>query len=218
VTVTAKQYISFIAGDWADPIADLAVAWRRRLESDRDSNHITPYDRGMAASIILQLVVMLESCTLRAFWNVECPAAGTPKWSVFDWWNSSDYAETEAVLDAIVLRDVIAHNHLYWFDGADQSSTEFEHAYGGDGKFRARAAHGRLHHTGMTCIPRALGPAEVRKASEIVEAALRWLTAGHSNIDADFYFARRGQHKTLWQVLGATLDVACSRNPNADGP
>lgn len=217
MTSPAKQYISFIASEWADPIADLAIAWRRRLERKTGTRDLSPYDRGMSCAIVLQLVVMLESHTLRAQWNVNPPERGGRQWTVTDYWQKSTYLDREAVLDAIVLRDVVAHNHLYWFDEPQQRSAESEHAYGGDTKFRARVVQGRLRHTGMLCIPGTLGPAEVCKVAGIVERALQWLAAVHSNIDADFHFARRGKDKTLWQVLRSTLEVACAHDSNIDG-
>lgn len=217
MTALEKEYISFIASQWADPIADLAVAWRRRLVSATDIQHVTLYDRSMSCAIVLQLLVMLESYALRACWNATAPADVPQRWSAFEWWKASSFPNREGVLEAIVLRDVVAHNHLYFFDHAESPTEPHELTHGGNKNFRIRAQQGRLLHTKLTCIPTKIGPIEVRTVVDIVEEALQWLSASHTNVDADFHFARRGQDKTLWQVLRSTLDVACARVSDSDG-
>ncbi len=172
----------------------------------------------MSCAIILQLLVMLESYALRAFRNTLPTTDAPKKWSAFEWWKASSFTGKEGVLDAIVLRDVIAHNHLYYFDYVEAPPEAHELAQGGNSNFRARAQQGRLLHTRLTCIPSNIGPVEVRTVVDIVEGALRWLAASHTNVNADFHFARRGHDKTLWQVLRSTLDIACARVSDSDGP
>ena len=217
VTAVEREYVSFIASQWADPIADLAVAWRRRLASATDIRHVTLYDHGMSCAIVLQLLVMLESYTLRASWNTTVPVDALQRWSAFEWWKASSFPNKEGVLDAIVLRDVVAHNHLYFFDHAGSTPEAHDITHGGNKNFRTRAQRGRLLHTKLTCIPSKIGPIEVRTVVDIVDGALRWLAASYTNVDADFHFARRGHDKTLWHVLRSTLDVACARVSDSDG-
>ena len=208
-----RDFISFIASNWADPIADLAMSWRTRLRQRQGDKHLDMYDRGMCCSLVLQLMVMLESYALRAAWGIDCAASTkvNGRWSAADWWAKSDYRERESVLDGIVLRDVIAHNHLYCFDSGASYETDYEQAYGGDKRWKARAQQGRLTHSGLNCIPSEIGPSDVVAVASIVEGALRYLVK-YGVHGVDFHHARRGRQKTLWDVLRATTEIAVTKS------
>lgn len=103
-------YLTFVAGKWACPIADIAAAWLSRLTRKSGARHLTPDDRAAASAICLLLAVMVESYTVRvAVDQRERPT----RFRADDWWTKSGYQHKESVLDLLVLRDAIAHNHIY---------------------------------------------------------------------------------------------------------
>lgn len=67
----SNPYITMIASEWADPIADLSASWQKRMVANPHISHMTPQDRGTCCAIILLFVVMLESYTVRADFDIE---------------------------------------------------------------------------------------------------------------------------------------------------
>lgn len=204
-----------IASEWADPIADLAASWQKRMVANPHLSHITPQDRGTCCAIILLFVVMLESYTVRADFDFKSEEDKDMKKSsvLFDargWWERSNYHAKEDVVDVFVMRDAIAHNHLYGFDDPQPARpTKYTHLDGGDKKFRSRTREGRLTRTGLSCIPGEIGPSEVIGISRISEGALRFLSECFPAVgDVDFYFTRRGTAKNLWECIFETAEIA----------
>jgi hypothetical protein len=56
---------------------------------------------------------MVESYTLRV--AVDQDKRPT-RFRAYDWWTKSAYQHREDVLDLFVLRDAIAHNHVYEYE------------------------------------------------------------------------------------------------------
>lgn len=63
---TSDDYITLIGGEWADPIADIASAWRARINQPGYHTHLTLRDKGACKAIMLLLAVKLESYSLKA--------------------------------------------------------------------------------------------------------------------------------------------------------
>lgn len=205
------KYLTIIASVWADPIADLAFNWYKRISVRRDIKHLTLSDRGACYSIILLLAIMLESYSLRAQTDL---VKETIKFNVRDWWEKSNYARKDDVLDLFVVRDVLAHNHLYLVEASD-----FTHVIGGDKLFKNRVEDGKLKHTGLSCVPDEIGPDHVMMMSEIVKSALEYLYDKYKFVGSvDFSFARRGTDLNLWTVINNAASTAIKLRMTLNGP
>ncbi len=216
---TQDEYLTVIASQWADPIADIASAWNDRVKQNNYPSHLTLRDQGSCYSIILLLVVMLESYSLRADTGA-LDAAGDitlregetsmddrkslKLFNVRNWWAKTEYDHKEEVLDVFVIRDVLAHNHLYSYADDENSNNLFvySHFSGGDGRFNCREKNGHLTRTGMSCIPREIGISEVKLVAKITNQALLFLKNNYERIGiVNFNFARRGVNLNLWDGI-----------------
>lgn len=207
------EYLTIIASVWADPIADLAYSWYKRINKRPDINWLTLSDRGACYSLILLLTVMLESYTLRAKTDL---VEKSVNFNARDWWKRSNYSSKDDVLDLFVVRDVLAHNHLYSF--ANNSGTvDYIHIMGGDKLFQSRVKEGKLKHTGLSCIPDEIGPNHVMRMSEITKSALDYLYENYKSIGSvDFGFARRGTECNLWTVINNAASTAIKQRVIVD--
>lgn len=213
VSDISDDYISLIGSEWADPIADIASAWRVRLNQPGYPTHLTLRDKGACKAIILLLTVMLESYSLKAgIGNIYDTGTATPdKFDVRDWWKRSGYVDVDGVLDVFVIRDVLAHNHLYSYslDWVSDKEPAYSHIIGGDKLFKARVIDGKLKHSGLFCNPETICPKEVIGVAKIVRSAMNYLSQNYSGLgDTDFHFARRGKSQNLWDGIDAAANDA----------
>lgn len=213
----SDSFLTFVAGKWACPIADIATAWLGRLTREGDTRHLTPDDRGAASAICLLLAVMVESYTLRvAVDQGERPA----RFRAYDWWKRGAYQHKEHVLDLFVLRDAIAHNHIYAYvldsEGRHRDQVVF---LGGDAKWQQRVdpASRRLKHSQLSVDPGEIGPQDVRTSAEISRGALEFLRGSGQRVGPiDLSHARRGKTKNLWELLDQVTAIA-GRRLSVDG-
>lgn len=210
---TDDDYITLIGGEWADPIADIASAWLARINKPGYPTHLTLRDKGACKAIMLLLAVMLESYSLKAaIGNIhEEGATKTDRFDVRDWWKRSGYVDVEVVLDVFVIRDALAHNHLYSYSIDWQSDTdpEYSRMIGGDKLFKARVSNGKLIHSALSCNPEIITPTDVIGVAKITRSALEYLSNNHSGLgETDFNFARRGKCKSLWDGIDAAANDA----------
>lgn len=198
------DYITLIGSEWADPIADIASAWRTRIKQPGYPTHLTLRDKGACKAIMLLLAVMLESYSLRAATGNISEINIDNKFDVRRWWKQSGYAPIGDVLDVFVIRDALVHNHLYSYSENGQSDVApvYSHIAGGDSLFHGRAVDGKLIHTAVSCNPETIGPKDVIEVANITRQALRYLSSNYASIGGtDFNFARRGKSPTLWDGI-----------------
>jgi hypothetical protein len=204
-----NPFITIIGSEWADPLGDLAYAFEQRLIHQKHIFHLTPSYRGSCCSIIVMLVLMLESFTIRAEFDDE--NSTLEQKAIFEaakWWEKSDYEDKQNILDAFVIRNSLVHNHLYSYGG---DSDFISHLNGGSKSDRKRTENGVLIHSGLSCDPSTVGPQEVLFISNAVQNGLRFLKYKSANVGVvEFYFAGRGAHKSLWDTIysAATLAIA----------
>lgn len=207
------DYITLIGGEWADPIADIASAWQARINKPGYPTHLTLRDKGTCKAIMLLLAVMLESYSLKAaIGKIHNDDATKPvRHDVREWWKQSGYVDVENVLDVFVIRDALAHNHLYSYslDWESDNDPDYSHIIGGDNLFRSRVVDGKLKHTGLTCNPETICPVDVIGVANFTRCALKYLSGNYSGIgETDFNFARRGKYKNLWEGIDAAVNDA----------
>jgi hypothetical protein len=136
-SISDPDFYTLIGSIWVDPIADLASSWLNRTRRQCDLHHMTPADYGSCYSIILLLVVMLESYTVRILIEEQKIGVRKPPPKVFEWWAEQNYEAKEEVLDIFVIRDAIVHNHVYGysFDNERDKIETRNPLLGGDKKF-----------------------------------------------------------------------------------
>jgi hypothetical protein len=199
--------ISIIGSEWADPIGDLAYAFEQRLIRQKEINHLTPSYRGSCCSIIVLLMLMLESSTIRAEFDSENTTLDAN--SLFEasaWWKRSCYQDRENILDAFVIRNSLVHNHLYYHFA---NNGDIRHLNGGSKADRMRINNGILIHSGLSCDPSIIGPKELLLICATVNKALQFLKHNSANIGVvDYSFARRGGHKNLWETIYSAANLA----------
>jgi len=145
---------------------------------------------------------MVESYTLRV--AVDQDKRPT-RFRAYDWWTKSAYQHREDVLDLFVLRDAIAHNHVYEYE-LDKEGRPQRHVVflGGDKKWKRRVddRSRKLKHSGLHVNPGQIGPLDVRTSAAISLGALRYLkNSGQRVGPIEFSHARRGKAKNLWELL-----------------
>lgn len=208
------DFVTVIASQWADPIADLANAWRERTRREGYPRHLTCRDQGTCSSIILLLVVMLESFSLRAAAESDDGNALVKFFDVRKWWNRSEYSDKEDVLDLFVLRDALAHNHLYSYSLMPHAEDAQDFSLISDGNlaFRNRVKDGTLKHTSLSCNPATVSCNDVKVVSAITRNALRYLNHKVGCLgNVDFSFAKRGSTHNLWDCIDDAATTAATR-------
>lgn len=202
---TADDLSTVTGSQWVDSIADVVSGWIRHIQHSPAISHLTIGDRGRCHTIILLLMVMLESYSQKAAVDSEIgEATRTKQFDVTTWWKSTDYIAKEDVLDAWVLRNVLAHNHLYSYSQSldDAASPRFNRISHSNDVFKSRATNGKLNHTGMNGVPDLIGPHEVIEVSRIVRDALGFLPKLSPRIGStDFKFVRRKEFSSLWKGI-----------------
>jgi hypothetical protein len=209
------ERVSVIGSQWADPIADLTIAWNIRLKQANYSTHLTLRDAGTCNAIILLLAVMLESYTAKAAIEIrevvddkvskpfEAPA----------WWAKSVYCNKDQVIDVFAVRNVLAHNHLYTYTSIEnaQNDIPFTHVNGGRADFHKRIENGKFVASGISSVTDSIVPNDVNIVSKIVRDTLKFLSGTYGSIPSasvDFTFAKRAQYRNLWELIEGTVNSA----------
>jgi hypothetical protein len=138
---TIDNLITVVGGAYFQPIADLVV----RLQTlspvaSPNEIHVSPRENGYAAAICLLSVVALESFLMRVryFKHKE------PKPNALIMFQNlyATYPRKDDVAEAFVVRDLLAHNHLWevtytWEEeGNSVQLLEALHSFGGDSKYK----------------------------------------------------------------------------------
>ena len=199
------NFVTTIGSQWADPIADLAFILHKRILERSGSHHLTLAEQGVCFSLIVLLVLMLESYTLRGSKHADdflvTKATKNKKFSARNWWRDSAFVSKEKLVDTFLLRDAIAHNHLYLYDFKCEPNDYVRINAGGDA-FVQRTSSGRFKASDLCCIPNLLGPTDVLCVSKLVYDALNFLRSINSDIGmVDFSFAKRGKANNMWEVI-----------------
>jgi hypothetical protein len=109
---TVDNIITIVGGAYFQPITDLVACLQTlSTEASRDEVHVSPRENGYAAAICLLSVVALESFLMRVrYFKHGEPTPGPLK--IFRCLYPA-YPRPDDIAEAFVVRDLLAHNHLW---------------------------------------------------------------------------------------------------------
>jgi hypothetical protein len=117
-TEPTDDLVSIVGSSYFQPIAELFSRLRQRLpEGGTNSVKTSPAENGYAASICLLSVVCFESYLMRVrYKNRQHPSAKEKNALKFIEKLYPQFPYLERITEAFILRDVLAHNHLWELD------------------------------------------------------------------------------------------------------
>ena len=111
------NYVSIIGSDLIQPLASILDKFLNLLSKEKGKRHGD--ERGYSASICLLIAVIVESFAMKARYLNESEESAKEK-SLYRFM-SREYPEFEfadQLLEVFILRDVIAHNHLWMIESS----------------------------------------------------------------------------------------------------
>ena len=178
------QLVTIIGSSYFQPVADLLSQLLRRPRPKPNEVQAGYYENGYCASMILLLVTMLESYVMRVRY-INREALPIQKMPLAKYLTKlyPDYEQPEELTEVLVVRDVIAHNHLWemdvsWpdddlmiLDRAQKEDTE------GDNKYRSvvNTETRRTKLLELNVIPTRVGRSDLLKVFDLVWETLLFL-------------------------------------------
>jgi hypothetical protein len=156
---TLSNLITIVGTSYFQPIVDLVIHLQTSSpEGSHDEVHVSPRENGYAAAICLLSVVALESFLMR----VRYIKHGDPTPGALKMFRHlyPAYPRTDDVVEAFVVRDLLAHNHLwevkYSWEEEGNSTTLLEalHTFGGDDKYKDHVDTAERRTKGLQLSPR----------------------------------------------------------------
>ncbi len=211
--MTSQGYISVFAGSLVRPIADLLGSLFSQPHPGSNTIQTGDRENGYSVSICLLLAVFLESFIKRATYLSGNSLRRSEKKYALEFLRKRypSCALIPAVTEIFVLRDVIAHNHLWKMEYStdpqswrDLLSKELDLS-SGDSKFNDSVDFqtGTTKVLGLKVIPTKIDRSEVTKVLYTVLDTLEFIDQKENNqlgltgIRADFMGKR---DLTLWQI------------------
>jgi hypothetical protein len=210
ITVTGSSYFQ--------PILDLSEHLVKRERRKVIAGRIGGLENGYAISIVLLLVVALESYIGRvSYLQSKLPTGGkqkSPRTSVPDYLASlrKSFRLQRSLTEAFVLRDCIAHGHVWELEVSDHAAhgqvlrrATLLPGYG-DYKYKVtiNPRTRRSSIAGLNLVPSAVGAREVEKVLSLVWRTLDFLAKRKLIERAAFSYRGRFQGKLFdfWQLHG----------------
>ncbi len=136
---TPQEYVSIIGANYLMPISKCLEMIMREENRLPPIELATVYDNGYSVGIVVLTVLMIESFIRRACLILD----HEPYKKVLEYVDDafSDYSRKDCIEEVFVLRDVIAHNHLWsmnlsWNRNGHMKIHDVDHIAGGDKKYK----------------------------------------------------------------------------------
>lgn len=187
----SQDYASFIASAYVGPIFELI---ERMSQSPPNEVHASVHDYGHAVSAIALTVLFLES-----FLNISKHLNGSQERSVRSYYRKTfpGSPHQEELLELFVIRDIIAHNHV-WTGRIDPMTmtwitVDLMPGYGGIAFRNVVDVRQRVtKKLGLNVVPTRVGYRDVRIVVKTVAAILRDLQACHLAAPGGYYLGPGG--------------------------
>ena len=134
-----QEYVSIIGVNYLLPISKCLEMIMKEENRLPPIELATVYDNGYSVGIVVLTVLMIESFIRRACLILN----HAPYKSALEYIDNtfSDYSRKECIEETFVLRDVVAHNHLWsmnlsWNRIGHMTIHDVDHIAGGDKKYR----------------------------------------------------------------------------------
>lgn len=216
ITVTGSEYLQ--------PVLDLASSLLRNAPRKIIAGRVGGLENGYAISIVLLLVVALESWVGRVSYLQSKLLRGgkpkQPKVSVPDYIASlrKSFRLKKSLTDVFVLRDTIAHGHVWELDISDhETHIQVLHqatllAGYGDTKHQ-RTLNQRTRKSsalGLSLVPSAVGTRDVAKVVDVIWRTLDFLAKRGLIERAAFSYRGRlsGRLFDFWELRQVLKDAA----------
>jgi hypothetical protein len=182
--------VTIVGSSYFEPISALLENLEKHDKGNSNQIQSGYYVNGFASSICLLAVVCLESYVMRVRYFNNAPQNEIDRTPVPQYLKSlySDFPYEEELLELHILRDIIAHNHLwevsYTWD--DEESMKFQSANkrsSGDKKYRQRVdeVNNFTKSLGLNISPIKVGSEDVKKVLQTVWKILLFLEGKNRN-------------------------------------
>jgi len=178
MSVGVSDFVTILAGNYLQPLATLVERLVARQREGLPGIKANEAEIDWSVTSILIAVVMFESWLGRVRLDLGASAPKQYKALAFyDELRAQD-ASLPDVTEAFVIRDVIAHNHIWEveFEWADSGHTlrSLNHAKGGDAKFNSVVdiATGLSKGLGLHLVPDLIDRSDVKKVLELIIRAM----------------------------------------------
>jgi len=175
--------VTIVGSSYFEPISALLENLEKHDKGNSTEVQSGYYVNGYANSICLLAVVCLESYVMRVRYINEANQGQIDKASVVSYLKSlyPDFPYEEELCEIHILRDVIAHNHLwevsYSYEEEDIKLNRINRRSSGDSKYQTRVdvCHNITKTLGLNVNPVKVGSEDVRKVLKAVWRVLLFL-------------------------------------------
>ena len=206
-----QSYISILGSSLSPPIVALLDRLYRSPYMGTTDVQSSSFEHGHSAAVCLLLAVLLESFVVRAREITHRPAKGSLR-SAFNFLKVTypEVPELEEIRDVFVIRDVVAHNHVWTATVSVESSRWIEVSsialddLAGDAKYEKSVdpKGRRTRALALNTLPTKLERSDVAKVLAVVVRTLRFLDSeesgrlGVGGLRGDFL----GEDLHLWEI------------------
>ena len=181
--------VTIVGSSYFEPISALLEKLEKHDKGNSTEVQSGYYVNGFSASICLLAVVCLESYVMRVRYINEANQKQIDKASVASYLKLlyPDFPYEEELLEIHILRDVIAHNHLwevsYSWEDDDMNLQSINKRSSGDGKYKQRVddCNNITKILGLNVNPVKVGSDDVKKVLKVVWQVLLFLERKNRN-------------------------------------
>jgi hypothetical protein len=183
------QLVTIVGSSFFQPITDLLARLMGQPKPASSEVQTSSHENGYCASLVLLLVAMLESYVMRVRY-INRDRFSIKRISVVEYLRQlySDYQRENELIEIFVVRDVIAHNHLWEIDFAwsEDSVMTFlqaeKESTAGDKKYKKVVnEQKRTNALELNILPTKVDRTDVFKVFDIVWETLIFLESKNRN-------------------------------------
>ena len=183
------QLVTIVGSSYFQPITDLLARLMSQQKSASSEVQTSSHENGYCASLVLLLVAMLESYVMRVRY-INRDRFSIKRISVVEYLRQlySDYQRWNELIEIFVVRDVIAHNHLWeidfaWSEDSVMTLLQAEkESTAGDKKYKKVVnEQKRTNALDLNILPTKVDRTDVFKVFDIVWETLIFLETKNRN-------------------------------------
>src|SRR6266542_2155226 len=186
---SSDQLVTILGSSYFQPITDLIARLMGRPKPASNEVQTSSHENGYCASLVLLLVAMLESYVMRVRY-INRDRFPIKRISVVNYLLQlyPDYQRRNGLIEVFVVRDVIAHNHLWeidfsWSEESVMTLLQAEkESTAGDDKYKEVVDKQRRTKTlNLNIVPTKVDRTDVFKVFDIVWETLMFLEKKNRN-------------------------------------
>lgn len=178
MAVEVDDYVTILASNYLQPLATLIERLVAKEREGLPGIKANSYEVDWSITSILLAVVMFESWLARV--RMDLGAGGPKRYKALEFYNElrTQHGALPDVTEAFVLRDVIAHNHVwnveFEWDDEEHRLRGLNHVAGGDSKFDVVVdqATGVSKTHSLHLVPSLIDRTDVKKVLELIISAM----------------------------------------------